>query len=142
MMFADSAYGAAIVERCHTLNYDNIQEVNFGDPSPDLHQLNMRSYMWAAMDEWLRKGCIDAKDTKLEIDLTSPGYHLDAKNRLVLESKKDMMNPQKGSGRPPRPSPDDGDALALTFAAPVALQSSSSDDERGHDRFGGKGWMR
>jgi len=135
MMFTDSAFGSPIVERLHTLGFDNIQEVNFGGRSPDVHQENQRAYMWNAMKEWLARGSIDLNDIKLEIDLTSPGFHMNKSNKLVLESKAEMQ--KRGA-----PSPDDGDALALTFAAPVALQSSSSDDERGHDRFGGKGWMR
>jgi hypothetical protein len=57
----------------------------------------------------------------------------------LLESKADM---QKRS----QASPDDGDALALTFAQPVAPAEVEEKDEE--DEFGrytgssGSGWMR
>jgi hypothetical protein len=44
--------------------------------------------------------------------LADPGYHINHSNLLVLESKADMQN--RGQA-----SPDDGVALALTFAQPV-----------------------
>ncbi len=45
--------------------------------------------------------------------VTAPEYGFDGRNRLQLEKKDDM----KGRGQP---SPDVGDALALTFAMPVS----------------------
>jgi hypothetical protein len=47
-----------------------------------------------------------------ERGLAGPGYHINRSNLLVLESKADMQ--KRGQA-----SPDDGDALALTFAQPV-----------------------
>ena len=137
MMFVDSAFGSPIVERLHTLGFDNVMEVNFGGKSPDQHQENMRAYMWAQMKEWLRRGALDPQDVKLEIDLTAPGWHMNKSNKIVLESKEEMQ--KRGQA-----SPDDGDALALTFAHPVAPESAynSPGDERGTERFKGKGWMR
>jgi hypothetical protein len=44
-------------------------------------------------------------------DLAGPGYHINRSNLLVLESKADMQ--KRGQA-----SPDNGDALALTFAQP------------------------
>jgi hypothetical protein len=63
------------------------------------------------MREWLRHGAIDTGPA-LEMDLTGPGYKHDSRDRLLLESKEQM----KARGVD---SPDDGDALALTFAMPV-----------------------
>jgi hypothetical protein len=54
---------------------------------------------------------MDAKG-RLAADLAGPGFHL-RNNKLVLESKESMA--KRGVA-----SPDDGDALALTFALPVA----------------------
>ena len=48
-------------------------------------------------------------DEKMATDLAGPGYHINRSNLLVLESKADMQ--KRGQA-----SPDDGDALALTFA--------------------------
>jgi hypothetical protein len=112
VMFIDSAFGAPYVERLHVMGYKNVQEVRFGSESLDVHQANLRAYMWAKMKEWLSHGAIDPKDQKLETDLTAPGYHINKQDKLVIESKEDMM--KRGAA-----SPDDGDALALTFAAPV-----------------------
>lgn len=112
MMFVDSAFGAPYVERLHTLGHSNVQEVRFGSESLDFHQANLRAYMWHRVKEWLLTAAIDPKDSKLELDLTGPGYHINKQDKLVIESKADMQ--KRGQD-----SPDDGDALALTFAAPV-----------------------
>ena len=113
-MFIDAAFGAPIVERLHSLGYQNVHEINFGGKSPDPRYANMRAFMWAKqLREWLAKGAIVANDTKLESDLMGPGFEFRANGQLVVESKADMA--ARGI-----PSPDDGDALALTFARPVA----------------------
>lgn len=113
-VFIDSAFGAALVERLAGMRYKQVQEVRFGGKSPDVHYANMRSFMWAKqMKDWLGRGSLDRSDDKLLVDLTSPGFHLNRSDAVVLESKEEMS-------RDGRPSPDDGDAFALTFAAPVA----------------------
>ncbi len=145
MMFIDSAFGSPICERLHALNYDNVCEVNFGGKSPDTHYANMRSSMWNSVKDWLdRGGMLVRDDVKLQVDLTSPGFHLNQNQQIVLESKEAMRNPPKGSGKPSRPSPDDGDALALTFAAPVAPIVDEAENPRYTSRAGGRGdsWMR
>lgn len=114
MMFVDSAFGAPYVERLQVMGFRNVVEVRFGSESLDHHQANLRAHMWHRLKEWLPTGAIDPKDTKLEIDLTGPGYHINKQDKLVIESKEDMA--KRGLD-----SPDDGDALALTFAAPVGV---------------------
>ena len=115
-MFVDSAFGSPIVERLHTMGHDRVVEINFGGKSPDPHYANMRAYMWGKqVKEFLERGSIDPNDKKLEVDLTGPGWHYNRTNAVVVESKQDMA--ARGI-----PSPDDGDALALTFARPVAPQ--------------------
>lgn len=113
-MFVDSAFGAVIVQRLHDLGFKHVHEVNFGALSLDPHQENQRAYMWAAMKEWLKHGAIPKLDQRLASDLTGPGFHLNKKNKLVLEAKESMQ--KRGVA-----SPDDGDGLALTFARPVAV---------------------
>jgi hypothetical protein len=75
-------------------------------------------------------------------DLAGPEYHINRSNLLVLESKADMQ--KRGQA-----SPDDGDALALTFAQTVAPAEVEEPDEEeefgsygGHSSSGGGGWMR
>ena len=111
-MFIDSAFGAPYVERLKSMGHRNVHEVRFGSTSPDRHQANLRAYMWGRMKEWLGSAMIDAKDVKLETDLTAPGYHINRQDQLVIESKEDMA--KRGVA-----SPDDGDSLCLTFAAVV-----------------------
>ena len=132
MLFVDSAFGSPIVERLKVLGFDNVVEINFGETrTPDHHFANMRSYMWSQMKEWLGRGAIDRNDEKLEIDLTSPGYHLNRSNQLLLESKQEMQ------ARNVEPV-DDGDAFALTFAQAVAPRRAEAPPNWG--RSGG-GWM-
>lgn len=113
-MFIDSAFGSPIVERLHVLGYHQVHEINFGGESGDVHQANKRAEMWSKMKEWLSRGCIPKHDSRLEADLCAPGFHLDKRDRLVLESKESMQ--KRGIA-----SPDDGDALALTWALPVSV---------------------
>jgi len=111
MMFIDSAFGAPFVERLNASGFSKVVEVNFGGPSPDRHQANMRAYMWNRTKEWLLNGAIP-ENVDLELGLSGPGFHLNRQDQLVLESKQDMM--KRGVA-----SPDDADALALTFAQSV-----------------------
>jgi hypothetical protein len=64
------------------------------------------------MKDWLGTGAID-KDHRLEQDLQMPGLRPDRLQRVWLESKEDIKKRTEGK------SPDDGDALALTFAQKV-----------------------
>ncbi len=117
-MFVDSAFGAPIVERLRLLGHKHVIEVNFGGESPDIHDANMRAFMWRKGKEWLAYGAIPLKDQKLADDFEGPGFHLNNKDRLVIESKKSMQ--ERGIA-----SPDDGDAHVLTFAQvvkPVSLK--------------------
>jgi hypothetical protein len=87
---------------------------------------NKRAEMWGNMREWLRNGAID-DDPELHADLIGVeyGYTLrDGCDALILERKEDMK--KRGLS-----SPDNGDALALTFAYPVAPS-----DHRAHLRSG------
>src|SRR5450432_853043 len=87
----------------------------------------MRAYMWDQMKDWLLHGAIET-DEKMAADLAGPGYHINRSNLLVLESKADVQ--KRGQA-----SPDDGDALALTFAQPVALAEVEEPDD--DEIFGG-----
>ena len=112
-MFIDSAFGAAIYERLRSLGFSQVHEINFGAESPDDHDLNMRAWMYRNTKDWLAGGAIPDED-ELAGQLTRPGYHINSSGKLVIESKADMK--KRGVD-----SPDDADALALTFARRVAL---------------------
>lgn len=111
-LFVDSAgIAGSVVARLRRLGHKNVIEVNFGADSPDEHYANMRAYMWGQMKDWLLTGAIDA-DTQLESDLMGPGYSHNNKIQVKLERKEDMK--KRGLD-----SPDDADALSLTFAINV-----------------------
>ncbi len=113
MLFLDSAgIAGPIGQRLQQAGFRNVVEVNFGADSPDTKCRYQRDYMWQRMKEWLLTGAIDL-DPQLEADLVGPGIRPDNQQRVWLEDKKSM----KARGLD---SPDDADALALTFARTIA----------------------
>ncbi len=118
MLFFDSAGIAAPVEaRLRNLGHNNIMVVNFGADSPRKECAYFRDYMWNEMNKWLAEGAID-KDPGLEADLGKPILVSDKLQRIKLEPK-DVMAKRLARLGMDATSPDDGDALALTFAMPV-----------------------
>lgn len=108
--------GGGVVDRLKMLGY-RVIEVQSGERARDEEKyLNRRAEMWGEMRDWLVYGCIDP-DEMLVDDLTGPEYALHLKGQIKLESKDSMK--KRGLA-----SPDDGDALALTFAEPVARQDA------------------
>lgn len=88
------------------------------DGTPEPGPRNRRAEMWMKSREWLADvGGADLPDRDgLQADACSPGYRYDVNQRLLLESKEDMR--RRGIR-----SPDEWDAVALTFAEPVAVSS-------------------
>jgi hypothetical protein len=99
--------------------------INFGaaplEPPPlDEHgrpsggPLNRRAEIWLKSKEWLEDpaGAQIPDSDSLQADACGPGYRYDSSTRLVLEKKEDMR-------RRGMPSPDEWDAVALTFAEPI-----------------------
>ena len=104
--------GAGVIDMLKAWNFQVI-EVNFGAAaSEERKYANKRAEMWAAVKTWLPTGSLET-DIELVADLTGPEYGFDKDNRIQLEKKADMK--KRGLA-----SPDYGDALALTFAGPVA----------------------
>ena len=69
------------------------------------------------MKDWLKTAYLPT-DRALKSDLTSPKAKPDSSGTVFLESKKDM----KARGLA---SPDAADAIAVTFAYPVAHREST-----------------
>lgn len=87
-----------------------VTEVNFGSGASNRQRYkNLRAEMWGRMREWLELGGCIEDDEDLITDLTGVEYDYTPTNQLLLEKKEDM----KDRGLP---SPDNADALALTFA--------------------------
>lgn len=99
-----------------------IIDVNFASAAPDGHYANMRTYIWWKLREALRAGLAIEEDPDLEAELTSPEYTHNQRDQIALEKKADI---KKRLGI----SPDDADALALTFTFPV--QKSQHTHEHG-----------
>jgi len=97
-----------------------------GSPQePDLHlpsgetrpgPYNRRAEMWMRSRDWLKEpGGADIPDTdSLQADACAPGYKYNTNSYLLIESKEHMRDVRKIR------SPDEWDAVALTFAEPVA----------------------
>ena len=108
----EGGLGAGVVDRLKEQRY-KVKGVNFSNKSKNMMMYgNKRAEMWGDMREWLRSASIP-KDRTLKTDLISPLMKPDSKGAIFLESKKDM----KARGLA---SPDAADAIALTFAYPVA----------------------
>ena len=111
--FDGTGVGGPVGDRIKQLGY-NVLEVQFGSASPDPRFANMRAYIWGKMREWLQAGGAIDDDLILEQDLTAPEATHNKRDKIVLTSKEQMKKDGLAS-------PDDGDALAMTFAYPVAI---------------------
>jgi hypothetical protein len=130
MMFFDSAgIASAVQSGVRALGFtDRIMIVNFGADSPRPHCAYHRDYMWDEMKKWMRDGGAIDKDHELAADLQKPVLVSDRLQRVKLESKEDMKKRLAKAGLDSS-SPDDGDALALTFAMPVAPRENTDTQE-------------
>lgn len=138
MMFIDSAgIAGPVAARLRTLGHQNVMEVNFGQDSTDPKYAYRRDEMWGKMRQWLLDGGGIDKDPGLAADLAKPMLVSDLKQRVKLESKELMAKRLSKLGVESS-SPDDGDALALTFAMPVAPKVQSKSTHR--SRPSASGW--
>ena len=114
-VFCDAGAGSGVIDRLRQLDYDVI-EVPFGGRAMKPEQyINRRGEMWWLMKEWIEEGGAIPNDITLKQELATPIYWYDNVGRRVLESKDQIKKRLQGAG-----SPDLADALALTFALPVA----------------------
>ena len=114
-VFCDAGAGSGVIDRLRQLSYDVI-EIPFGGKAMKPEQfINRRSEMWWLMKQWIEEGGAIPNDIALKQELATPIYWYDNVGRRVLESKDQIKKRLQGAG-----SPDLADALALTFALPVA----------------------
>lgn len=132
-VFIDAGAGSGVIDRLRQLQH-TVVEVNFGGKSIEAQYCNKRTEMWYGMADWVRAGGAIPNDNTLKLELATPIYRYDAQNRIVLESKDDIRKRLPDAG-----SPDLADALALTFAQPVAPKPlypvASSGKARDHDPY-------
>jgi hypothetical protein len=112
-VFVDgSGIGAGVVDRLRQLNFP-VVDVNGGNQSLNPRFLNKRAEMWYEMKEFIEGLCELPPDQRLKEELTCVEYDFTDKGRIRLDRKSDIQE-QYGF------SPDRADALAMTFAYPVA----------------------
>lgn len=114
--------GVGVVETLQDKGFeDQVWGVNTGVAAsePDLY-INLRCEMWALTKEWLEENVELPNLPALTDDLLTIKKKPSGNGKLRLETKEEMR-------RRKVPSPDVGDALALTFAVPFDLLAEKSD---------------
>jgi hypothetical protein len=109
--FIDVGWGTGVIDYLRSIGRNPVP-VNFGGKARGAEYVNARSEMWCEMKDWLAAGGAIPDNQDLAEDLVGPQYYFAPSGKRSLEAKKDMK--KRGL-----PSPDLGDALGLTFAAPV-----------------------
>jgi len=114
--------GIGVFDRLIEQGYREVHPVNFGSKPVEVPPLddfgrpvggcaNRRAEMYKNLRDAL-EGEVSLPDSQsLQGDLTSVGYRYDSGGKLLLESKEDMR--RRGAV-----SPDEADAVVLTFAEP------------------------
>lgn len=111
-LLVDVAMGSGVIDRLRQVGWRNVIEVNFGWGSSNPRFANKRMEMWHGVKDWLEAGGVIPPVDELVDDLCGPQYWFTPAGKMILEAKEDMRD--RGL-----PSPDYGDALALTFAVPT-----------------------
>ena len=105
-------YGAGWIDQLRQLGHAPI-DVQFASQATDsARYFNKRAEMYFEMVEWIRRGGALWRSDDLKAALTQTTYSFKG-DRLILEPKEAIKG-RLGF------SPDEADALAMTFAAPVA----------------------
>lgn len=119
---ATGGYGVGVVDALRQTNRDPI-EVYFSGKATDPRYFNKRSEMYFEMAKWIKSGGSLPDDPELTEELCAHTYTFQGdKFRLCdKDDVKDLI------GR----SPDKSDALALTFAFPVAKRNLADQHRRG-----------
>jgi hypothetical protein len=129
-----------VIDTLRALGVDNVFEISFGaagreaawDQTARIRTANKRAEMWANMRAWLVGGCIP-DDERLAEELVGIEYGYAGDQMSLLLEKKEHMKDRIGS-------PDNADALALTFAEPVMPKLKQLEDEmemQSYDRYAG-----
>lgn len=114
-IFIDSGAGAGIIDRLREMGI-HVFEVEFGSKAEAQTWFDHRTELWARMRDWLPGamiGRVSDEDRKLIEDMVGPEFELMGREeKQKLESKEKMK--KRGI-----PSPDNADALAVTFHCDV-----------------------
>ena len=141
MMFIDAGGGDDLVDRLHELSDPDgksyakrVKAIAFGStPLQPKKYVNKRGEMWGEVNLWMTDENLEVEvpdEDTLQADLCASLYRRDSHDRIVL-LPKDQIKKELGF------SPDEGDALALTFAEPVGKLGVPDEDL--YAAFGRKG---
>lgn len=124
-VFIDAGYGTGIKSAGDVMGR-SWRIIWFSGKVIDSGYLNKRAEMWGTMKKWIKAGgAIDPADTELVDDLVGPETVPRLDGKIQLESKEDMRERDL-------PSPNKGDALALTFAEPVGKKPRNAAGHAGN----------
>lgn len=133
--------GAGVYDRLLELVEDQkrnqVVSVNSGESPIDAKKyFNKRAEMWGEIKEWLENAPCSIPDSdEMQADLTQIRYAYDSNNALKMEKKEDM---KKRGFR----SPDNADALGLTFARGVKKKAQADENKHPHHQHGSQSWLR
>lgn len=124
-VFVDAGAGAGVIDRLRQLGHSNVIEVPFGSAADnDKLFANHRTEMWWRMRDWVMSGGALPDNEKLRLELATPTYRYDRRERRELEGKDDIKKRLPKSG-----SPDIADAVATTFSSIVDKDSHDVEPE-------------
>lgn len=126
--------GAGVVDRVRQLRPSaNIIEVNAGSkPNDTAKYFNKRAEMWGLTKDFLKAGADLPDDNELSEELQAVEYGFSPSQQIQIEKKEDM----KARGLS---SPDNADALCLTFAEKVIRTEEVKSEPLYYG--GSEGWM-
>jgi len=104
-------YGAGVIDAMRQLGHD-VVGVQFGGRASDYRYYNKRSEMYFEMAKWVKAGGALPDDRELKEELCATTFIYQGDKFRIVD--KGIIKDQIGR------SPDKADALALTFAFPVA----------------------
>jgi phage terminase large subunit len=108
-------YGAGVIDAMRQLGHDVIG-VQFGGKASDYRYFNKRSEMYFEMAKWVKAGGALPEDRELKEELCATTFVYQGDKFRIVE--KELIKQQIGR------SPDKADALALTFAMPIAKKQT------------------
>ena len=135
IMVDGGGVGGGVVDRLRAMHRE-VMDVQFGGAADTSGQgvtgavgekfANKRAEIWGALRSALKAGCAIPDDADLAAELTAVEYSFNTRDEILLEAKASMK--KRGL-----PSPDVADAMALTYAFPVAKKLPASRlTNRGH----------
>ncbi|MCL5883858.1 MAG: hypothetical protein M1377_00630 [Deltaproteobacteria bacterium] len=124
MIDATGGWGAGAIDLLKAAGHV-VFEVQFSGKPWDPRFLNKRAEMWWNLAEWIKGGGVIPPNPTLIADLCAQTYTYSGDKLALID--KDQIKQTLGR------SPDEGDALACTFAFPVAPRSIERIAGRSHN---------